>query len=368
MSSLWKSLRRGPPETYQLTRLVDHRALETPPPAQMRHLVCDIDKTYLETEFESVVSMVRIAFEAATAKVTVTGASEVLLAARWGDVAADGGPAAGFPRPLHFVSSSPPQLRAVLEEKLMLDGLDWTSDTFKNQAYNLRMRRMDLLRQHVAYKSMAILRLVGAAGPGARFYLIGDNAETDAYIYCGVKLLLDGALTPDGYRRYLEAAGVEPAVAADLLAALPMPRGQKVAAILIRNVPRYQFVTAAPLTDGVQRFDNFFEAALLLAAHGVIEARSLWELTRRFHNHHGLTQRQLSAMLSVLEGEGQEADVRAAAAEARERLMPHTDADVPAGLGAALAAARAPAVSLPEVEIITGAAAWMERLHGDKEK
>jgi hypothetical protein len=184
-----------------------------------------------------------------------------------------------------------------------------------------------------------------------------------------VKLLLDGALAPDGYRRYLEAAGVEPAVAADLLAALPPPRGQKVAAILIRNVPRYQFVTAPPLTDVVQQFDNFFGAAMLLAAHGVIEPGALWELTRRFHNHHGMTQRQLSAMLATLEASGAGGEeVRAAAEAARGRLMPHTETDVPQGLAAALAAGTGTTPALTEGEIIAAAAGWMEKLHGEKDK
>jgi hypothetical protein len=369
VSSLWKSLKRTSPDAYRLTRLVDRRVRETPPPAATRHVICDIDKTYLETEFESLIRMVRIAFEAATAKVTVTGASEVLLAARWGDLSEAAPSLAGgesFPRPLHFVSSSPPQLRSVLEEKLMMDGLDWTSDTFKDQAYNIRMRRMDLLRQHVAYKSLAILRLVATAGPGARFYLIGDNAETDAYIYTGVKLLLDGHLGADGYRRYLETAGVEARVAADLVAELPERRGQSVAAILIRNVPGYQFVAAPPLTDAVQIFDNFYQAALLLLVHEVIEPGSLWELTRRFHNHHGMSQRQLSGMLAVL----RDADVgndalRGAVANTMARLVPPQASDVPAGWRAQLTS-QAGLAALAESATLSAAAAWMTQLRHDK--
>lgn len=324
-SAILKSLTRGGGDDYKIGRVINSRRRE--PQALVsgqRHIVCDIDKTYLETEFESLVRMARIAFEAASDKVTVTGASDVLLAARWGDVTAPlppGSQAGAWPRPLHFVSSSPPQLRAVLEEKLMIDGLDWTSDTFKDQAYNIRMRRMDLLRQHVAYKSLAILRLVMAAGPGARFCLVGDNAEQDAFIYVGIKMLLDGRLDRGGYQAYLETAGVEAGLATDLLGEVDLPAGAAVDVILIRNVPGYTFVRMEPLTDPVQTFDNFYQAALLLMAHGVIAPTAMFDLTRKFHNRHGMARGLLrSALTPLLAGEGPLAPLAEAARDTLERL------------------------------------------------
>ncbi len=325
-SAILKSFTRGGgSDDYRVGRLINSRRREPQAlVAGQRHIVCDIDKTYLETEFESLVRMARIAFEAAADKVTVTGASDVLLASRWGDVAAPQPPGAAagtWPRPLHFVSSSPPQLRAVLEEKLMLDGLDWSSDTFKDQAYNIRMRRMDLLRQHVAYKSLAILRLIMAAGAGARFCMIGDNAESDAFIYVGIKMLLDGRLGAAGYKAYLEAAGIEAAVAEDLLREVEIPEGAAVDVILIRNVPGYNFVRMDPLTDPVQTFDNFYQAALLLIAHGVIPPGALFDLTRKFHNRHGMARAYLrTALMPLLAGDGALAALAAAARDTLERL------------------------------------------------
>lgn len=358
MTSIWRNLRRGTQQPYKLTRLVDHRYWERSGAADAQHVICDIDKTYLETEFENLLRMIRIAFEAATDKITVTGASEVLLTARWG--ARDSTSKNGYPRPLHFVSSSPPQLRGVLEEKLMLDGLDWSSDTFKNQVYNIRMRRMDLLRQHVAYKSLAILRLVLSSGANARFYLLGDNAESDAYIYTGIKLLLDGRLSRDGYRRYLEAAGVEAQAAMDVVSDMPLAKGQTIAAILIRNVPGYQFVRTAPLTDAVQTFDNFYQAALLLAAHGLIEPEALWDLTRKFHNLHGMSQRQLRAMLATFETcQHLPKAAREAAAAAASKLMPYTDTDVSKAFRDSLAVDLERFNQLTEPTVLENASTWM---------
>ena len=393
--SLWRTLKKPAGGPYRLSRLVDSRRLEAGGRGGA-HVVCDIDKTYLETEFESVLRMARIAFEGPGDKVTVTGASEVLLLARWGDPDAPlPQDAAGtVPRALHFVSSSPPQLRAVLEEKLTMDGLDWSSDTFKNQAYNIRMGRMDLLRQHVAYKSQAILNLVAEAGPGSQFLMIGDNAESDAYIYTGLKLLLEGRLGSAGYQAYLETAGVEPDVAREVTkeyqAARAGEHGVRVAAVLLRDVPGYTFVTEPPLTDAVQTFDNFFEAALLLMAHGLIPAACLWALTRSFHNHHGMTRRQLAAMLRapavaarLAAGKGGGSDRGLAGSPALRPLVEACDKSLSrllegATLRSPLAASDAlvqslttdPAahLALDEAGILRHARRWMERLHAQKAK
>lgn len=368
MVSFWRSLKRPRQQGYKLAKLVDSRQLERCDQGGI-HIVCDIDKTYLETEFESVIRMARIAFEDATDKVTVTGASEVLQLARWGQFDAPLPEAGGFPRCLHFVSSSPPQLRSVLTEKMMLDGLDWSSDTFKDQAYNLMMGRMDLLRQHVAYKSLAILNLIAGAGPGAQFVLIGDNAEQDAYIYSGIKLLADGQLSPSGYRRYLEHAGVEPELAADLAQGLPLKNGAKVVAVLIRNVPGYQLPESAPLSGVVQQFDNFYQAALLLMQIGIVPEDCLWQLTRHFHNQHGMTQSQLIVMLKALVDKvGATSALGVAGTQAIERL--HADEAVRPELAETFAHSLncdVGAISLQsETALIQCAKRWQEALTAER--
>lgn len=370
MLDLWKrfSLSRSSP--YKLARLVDSRLIEPPlliPGHQ--HIVCDIDKTYLETEFESILRMARIAFEEAGEKVTVAGASDVLIAARWGDV--NGEPDPSFPRSLHFVSSSPPQLRSVLEEKLTLDGLDWNSDTFKNQVYNIRKGRMDLLRHHIAYKSAAILKLIQAAGEGARFYMIGDNAESDGYIYTGIRLLLDGRLSGSAYQRYLELAGVEARVAEDLTRALPVgDRGVRVAAILIRNVPGYRLVSQSPLTDAILGFDDFFQAAILLVVHRLIEPDQLVQLSRSFHNYFGLS---LAAIVADLEALAFVYPEYARSVEKAMQVLNLQDDEKRFAQGAGDADATTLRASLvrdlsdfnrlSETEILDHAYKWIQRLH-----
>lgn len=374
---IWRSLglsRSGP---YLLERLVDGR-VRMPVLADhgQAHIICDIDKTYLETSFESVVRMARIAFEDAEDKVTVVGASEVLLALRWGLMEQPLGQGHGdYPRPLHFVSSSPPQLRTVLEKKLSLDGLDWNSDTFKNQAYNLRMGRMDLLRHHFAYKSRAILNIVQGAGPQARFFMIGDNAESDTYIYVGIKLFLAGYLSASGYQKYLEIAGVEKAVARDILKGLPeASQLGRVEGIIIRRVPGYDEVDVPPLTRLAIPFDDFFQAALYFVAFGVMDPHCLGSLLRLFHNRYGLALSYLHECLAILVAREPQLSTAMGTAKSASRTDVGTEdgqalAPVTAKLKTlrqGLARRQEPALTINEEQIFAHAGTWIERIHAAK--
>lgn len=186
-----------------------------------------------------------------------------------------------------------------------MDGLDWTSDTFKDQVYNIRMGRMDLLRQHVAYKSLAILSVVDRADEGSEFVLIGDNAESDPFIYLGVKLLLSGQLSLEGYLDYMKRAGVEPQVIGDLQEFLQASKGlsgqgqltrlrKKVRSIYIRRVPGYPLLDESELTGGILLFDSFFQVALNLIVDDLVVREAIKPLLRYFHNIHGQTWEDLS--------------------------------------------------------------------------
>jgi hypothetical protein len=167
MNRFWRGSRSESNRSYNVNSLIDTETLLTESAADIQ-IICDIDKTYIETRFESAVGMIKIAFEDADSKIAVNGAPLALLAARWG-AAFEGEDILG-PRPLHFLSASPPQLRRVIRDKLAKDGMDWTSDTFKNQAYNLKMGRLKLLKQHVAYKTATILNHMAKAPAKFQIY------------------------------------------------------------------------------------------------------------------------------------------------------------------------------------------------------
>lgn len=299
MSPLQNLRSRNPFRRYDFRRLIDTRHI-LPHNNTSEQIICDIDKTYLETNTEGAIQMIKIAFEEAKDKITVAGASPFLIATRWGDpyrLCSD--PKEFQPRALHFVSASPPQLRRTLEDKLIQDGLDWNSDSFKNQAYNIRKGRLDLLRQHVAYKTASMLHIMQGAPSGSRFYLVGDNAEYDAYIYLGISLYLHGAMSIDSYEKYLRAGGVQSQVAADLRSLMENKPNVTIAGILIRKAPGYHFPSHPPLTDPIVLFENYFEALLVMIKWGLVEAATLPRLTREFHNRHGFSRERLLSCLET---------------------------------------------------------------------
>ena len=272
---------------YNFRKLIDTRKLEDTGDRRL-HIVCDIDKTYLETEFSGTLQMIKIALEDADEKVTVRGAAEFLNTLRWRNPYSDA-ITENSPRPLHFVSASPPQLRRTLDEKLRLDGLDWSTDSFKNQAYNLRKGRLDLLRHHVAFKTATVLKLIDQAETSSKFILIGDSAEFDGYIYLGLAAYLAGHLGDEDYIQFLKIGGVGEEVAEDLQSVLSRNRKTTIQAILIRKVPHHEYFEASPLTDSIIPFEDYFQALCYMIAADLIAIEALAPAVFDFHNRCGFS-------------------------------------------------------------------------------
>jgi hypothetical protein len=363
VSKFWSNSRVEQNRRYILSELIDTEILVDESQSTVQ-IICDIDKTYIETKFESAVSMIKIAFEQADEKVTVTGASIALMAARWGDLYQVTSATEGTPRPLHFLSASPPQLRKVIREKLALDGLDWTSDTFKNQAYNIKMGKLKLLKQHVAYKTATILAHMSKAPAGSRFILIGDNAELDAYIYAGVHMFLDKTLSRRAYQDYLSSGGVDREVLETLD---PYLSGSfddiRVKGILIRRAPGYSFIEAKPLTDLVIAFDHYFEVALHFLALGLIADSALWSICRQLHNSYAFQREELIACLKAairsFQAEGRSVESLQDALNRLGRRIPLADWPERKNL---FPGKRLEKVELSESAILEAAYAWVQAI------
>ncbi len=290
--SFLRKLFRMTTSHYELKALVSSRMLESLDLfGQGVHVFCDLDKTYLETEFESWIKMAKIPFESPHDKITVPGASEILELVRWG---ADPKSCVAPRSAIHFVSSSPPQLRLALDGKLTLDNLEWSSDTFKNQTYNLRMARIDLLRHHIAYKTKAILDIATRLPNGSKILLIGDNAEYDAFIYTGVRLFLEGRLEKSGLRDWLRGAKVEDSVISQVVREeMNLPLDLKVLGIYIRSVPGYSSSSVSRFDSTWYQFESWLQVAWSLMGHGVIDPMILISIIRDFHNFHGVPMAHL---------------------------------------------------------------------------
>jgi hypothetical protein len=227
----------------------------------------DIDKTYLSTHFSSLKGLARIPVEFAVDKRAITGMPEVLRGLRRGA-------GAGFACvPIYFVSASPPQLRGVLERKMLLDGVEHDGIVFKDWLTALRTWTPWRLRQQIGFKLCALLT-ARQRRPLSVEYLYGDDTEQDAAAYSLYARLTAGELSPAAAESEMEQRGVHPLdrrIVHQLLGTLPQRRGN-VARIFIHLEQRTrpeEIAAAGPLVmptrDGVQLAVATFALGLLPA-------------------------------------------------------------------------------------------------------
>lgn len=165
--------------------------------------VWDIDKTYLSTHFSSMKGLARIPLEFAVDKMAIPGMPEILRGLRRG-------PGPGFAAaPLYFVSASPPQMRKVLEHKMLMDGVEYDGITSKDWFLTVKQRRPGRLKEQVGFKLCALLE-GRRRRPLAREYLFGDDVEQDATAFHLYSRLLAGELSAGDADGAMAAEGVKP--------------------------------------------------------------------------------------------------------------------------------------------------------------
>jgi hypothetical protein len=253
------------PERYPL-KLTDERNL----PADYRGnvFVWDIDKTYLATRFSSMRGMLRIPVEFAVDKHAIAGMPEVLRGLRRG-------PGNEFrSEPIYFVSASPPQLRPVIERKMLLDGVEYDGMIFKDWAAVLRGLQPRRLKEQIGFKICALLT-GRVRRPLSTEYLFGDDVEVDALVYSLYARVLAGetaAAQLDSALRDLGVSRGDIRCASALQAELPSELGT-VARIFIhleRNTPPERF---AEFGSRVAPVRGAFQMALALLQSGLVQAR-----------------------------------------------------------------------------------------------
>ena len=168
--------RESAPYKYPLDRSNDRTF---PPDFSGRIYVWDIDKTYLATDIHSLSALLAVPFEFAIDKRNVAGTVALLRALRRG-VAPLG---LTQSNPLYFVSASPPQLRLVIQRKMLLDGVEFDGITFKNQVALVMRGQFGKLREQIGYKLSALLLNRQELPWDVQETLFGDDSESDALIY-----------------------------------------------------------------------------------------------------------------------------------------------------------------------------------------
>ncbi|MGE0761765.1 MAG: phosphatase domain-containing protein [Bdellovibrionales bacterium] len=142
--------------------------------------VWDLDKTYLDTAFETLRGLIKTVMEKAFQKRNVPGTATLVRALRnsWREQHEG---RSDFP--IYFITASPPQLESKIHQKLNLDGIYPFGIFCKDNLKNLHPSRLSRLKQQVGFKLQALLQLRLHLGPQVRQVLWGDDSEADAVIY-----------------------------------------------------------------------------------------------------------------------------------------------------------------------------------------
>ncbi|HSD90012.1 MAG TPA: phosphatase domain-containing protein [Kofleriaceae bacterium] len=252
-------------------RVGERIGLFEPPPPQLKpgekppkHTFrWDLDKTYLRTEFDSLVDLAKSAIETAADKQAYPGATALLRALKQ-----EG-------NRICIVSGSPTQMRQVLAAKLALDGIEYDEFILKNNLKNILRGRFRALRAQIPYKLPAMLQSRIAA-PAEAETLFGDDAEADAIIYCLYADLVAGIVSIQDLERVLIASrAYEDDAARCLELARRVPKAPVVRRMFIhldRRSPPMGFRRFGPRLVPVF---NYFQAALVLYADKVLTARQV---------------------------------------------------------------------------------------------
>ncbi|MDP3276748.1 MAG: hypothetical protein Q8Q09_16230 [Deltaproteobacteria bacterium] len=220
----------------------------------------DLDKTYLHTNFDSVMDLLRTAVERPERKRTVAGAAALMREIR------------GLDRVrITIVSGSPEQLRTSLEAKLRLDGVRWDELVLKPNLRNILRLRFRAVREQVGYKLPTLLSARSRVQASAQETLFGDDAEADALVYSLYADVLAGRIGEDTLLAVLEKAGAYPdAISLVRRYAATLERTNPVRRIFIHlerksdpNFFRRYGPRVVPIT-------NYFQAALVLVADKTI--------------------------------------------------------------------------------------------------
>lgn len=142
--------------------------------------VWDLDKTYLDTTFETFRGLIRTVREKAFQKKNVPGTGTLVRALRddWQEKHKG---RKDFP--IYFITASPPQLERKIHDKLNYDGIYPFGLFCKDNLQNVSPGRWWRLTQQLGYKLQALLQLRLHLAPNVRQILWGDDSESDAVIY-----------------------------------------------------------------------------------------------------------------------------------------------------------------------------------------
>ena len=237
----------------------------------------DLDKTYLDTDFQSFRGLVRTATEPAHKKRALPGAAVLMRAL---------GRRAG--NRITVVSGSPVQMRKVLSEKLRLDGVRFDELVLKDNLENVRRGRFRAVRGQMGYKLPALLEARATTDSTASEVLFGDDVEADALVYSVYADAIAGRIGAAEVSRVMERAGAyEDEVERALEALAQVHRSDAVERIFIRSERGVPTRRMAALGPRVVPIRSWWQAGVVLHAMGHVEAVVAVDVLKRVYELEG---------------------------------------------------------------------------------
>lgn len=242
--------------------------------AQLTVCRWDLDKTYLETSFESLRELIKVPFEKGSDKRAVPGVVELIRGMRRCSLAG------GYRQQLYFISASPPQISRAIREKLRLDGVEYEGISFKHQVRHLVRGRLDLLREQVGFKLERLLAGARRVQPGARELLFGDDWESDPFVYSLYADLLSGGILPDDCERLLRRCRVHADYRRSVMEHLRRlgPERPSVAGVFILERRQRPGMALDAFGPRMKSSGNYLECSLWMHAMGLLDSEGVAEV------------------------------------------------------------------------------------------
>lgn len=242
-----------------------------PPARRLMHLRWDLDKTYLQTNFDTVKDLVKTFLQKPEDKTAVVGAQALLRALL--------DPADRDNRRVTFISGSPRQMRRVLMKKLELDGVEPDMFILKPNLENLLRGRIRAIRGQVGYKLKSLL-LSHMSAEQVDEYLFGDDAEQDAFIYSLYADILSGRVDAVRMAAILQTCKVYRHDVDEIMVhhAKLAGSGDVVRRIFIHLDRRSPLDRFAAYGGRVVAIYNYFQVAVLLFDAGILPAPPLLDV------------------------------------------------------------------------------------------
>jgi hypothetical protein len=241
----------------------------------------DIDKTYLASDFETFKGMLSIPFEFAIDKRNIAGTDTLLRLLRRNSLKDEA-------NGLYFISASPVQLRATIEKKMLLDGVEYDGITLKDQIGLLKAGKIKRLNKQVGYKLSALLLNRRELPWTVKEVLFGDDSESDALIYGIYADIVAGRLRGEDLETRLLAEGIpgdEAGYVRSLAEGIPSKaRVERIYIHLERRSPPERFEPWAPMVTPC--YDTL-QTTILLVQDGMLPPDAIVEVAQNLGTNHG---------------------------------------------------------------------------------